>query len=70
MRAGMTVVDPATTWIDVDVTLEPDTVLEPNTLLRGSTHVATGAVVGPNSQLVDTRSAPAPASRTRPPTAP
>ena len=37
MRAGVTVVDPATTWIDVDVTLEPDTVLEPNTLLRGST---------------------------------
>ena len=30
MRAGTTVVDPATTWIDADVTLEPDTHLEPN----------------------------------------
>jgi bifunctional UDP-N-acetylglucosamine pyrophosphorylase/glucosamine-1-phosphate N-acetyltransferase len=54
MRAGTTVVDPATTWIDVDVTLAPDTLLEPNVLLRGSTQVATGATVGPNSELVDT----------------
>jgi len=55
MRAGTTVVDPLTTWIDADVTLEPDTLLEPNVLLRGSTHVAAGAVVGPNCHLVDTR---------------
>jgi bifunctional UDP-N-acetylglucosamine pyrophosphorylase / glucosamine-1-phosphate N-acetyltransferase len=54
MRAGVTVRDPATTWIDVGVTLEADTVLEPNTLLRGSTTVATGAHVGPNAELVDT----------------
>ena len=45
---------PPRTWIDVDVTLEPDTVLEPNVLLRGSTHVATGATVGPNCELTDT----------------
>ena len=43
MRAGTTVVDPRTTWIDADVTLEPDTLLEPNVLLRGSTRVAAGA---------------------------
>ena len=54
MRAGVTVVDPATTWVDVDVTLEPDAVLEPNTLLRGTTTVAAGAAVGPNCLLVDT----------------
>jgi bifunctional UDP-N-acetylglucosamine pyrophosphorylase/glucosamine-1-phosphate N-acetyltransferase len=54
MRAGVTVRDPATTWIDVDVRLEPDTVIEPNTLLRGTTTVATGAHVGPNTELVDT----------------
>jgi bifunctional UDP-N-acetylglucosamine pyrophosphorylase / glucosamine-1-phosphate N-acetyltransferase len=54
MRAGVTVRDPQTTWIDVDVTLEADTVLEPNTILRGTTTVATGAQVGPNTQLVDT----------------
>ncbi len=55
MRAGTTVVDPATTWIDADVTLEPDTYLEPNVLLRGSTHIASGAVVGPNCHLLDTQ---------------
>ena len=54
MRAGTTVVDPATTWIDADVTLQPDTLLEPNVLLRGVTSVATGATVGPNCRLVDT----------------
>ena len=55
MRAGVSVVDPATTWVDADVTLEPDVLLEPNTLLRGSTHVAAGASVGPNCLLVDTQ---------------
>jgi bifunctional UDP-N-acetylglucosamine pyrophosphorylase/glucosamine-1-phosphate N-acetyltransferase len=54
MVAGVTVRDPQTTWIDVGVTLEADTVLEPSTLLRGSTTVATGAVIGPNTELVDT----------------
>lgn len=54
MRAGVTVVDPATTWIDADVTLEADAHVEPNTLLRGRTHVGTGARVGPNCELTDT----------------
>lgn len=54
MREGVAVIDPATTWVDVDVTLDRDVVLEPNTLLRGRTTVATGAVVGPNCLLVDT----------------
>ncbi len=54
MRAGVSVLDPATTWIDTEVTLERDVVLEPNTLLRGATRVATGATIGPNCQLVDT----------------
>ena len=43
----MTIVDPATTWIDVTVTLERDAVIEPNTQLRGATSVGAGAVVGP-----------------------
>ena len=54
MLAGTTVRDPATTWIDVEVTLEPDTLLEPNVLLRGSSHLASGATVGPNCELTDT----------------
>jgi bifunctional UDP-N-acetylglucosamine pyrophosphorylase/glucosamine-1-phosphate N-acetyltransferase len=53
MRSGVTIVDPATTWIDVDVVLEPDSVVERNTGLHGSTTVARGAVVGPDSTLVD-----------------
>ncbi len=53
MRAGVTVIDPATTWIDVTVTLERDVTLEPGTLLRGETAVAEGALVGPESLLVD-----------------
>ena len=54
MRAGVTVVDPATTWIDVGVTLAADVTVHPNTQLHGATQVATGAVLGPNSTLRDT----------------
>ena len=53
MRAGVTVVDPATTWIDSDVVLEPDSVVERNTGLHGRTTVARGAVVGPDTTLLD-----------------
>ncbi len=54
MRSGVTVVDPATTWVDVTVTVAPDALLEPGVQLRGTTSVATGAVVGPDTTLVDT----------------
>ena len=54
MRSGVTVVDPATTWVDVQVTFEPDAVVHPNTQLRGTTHLAAGAEVGPNCTLTDT----------------
>ncbi len=53
MRAGVTVVDPQTTWVDVTVEVGNDTVLEPGTQLRGATTVASGAVVGPDTTLVD-----------------
>ncbi|MEW2359048.1 bifunctional UDP-N-acetylglucosamine diphosphorylase/glucosamine-1-phosphate N-acetyltransferase GlmU [Spirillospora sp. NPDC029432] len=55
MRAGVTVVDPATTWIDVTVTAERDAVVHPGTQLHGATHLGEGAEVGPNSTLTDTR---------------
>ena len=54
MREGVTIVDPATTWIDVQVELEPDVVVHPNTQLCGSTRIAAGAEVGPNCTLTDT----------------
>ncbi len=54
MRAGVTVIDPASTWIDVGVTLENDVTIAPNTQLHGRTRIASGAVVGPNTTLTDT----------------
>ncbi|HEY9524298.1 MAG TPA: bifunctional UDP-N-acetylglucosamine diphosphorylase/glucosamine-1-phosphate N-acetyltransferase GlmU [Thermopolyspora sp.] len=54
MRAGVTVIDPAATWVDVDVTLEPDVVLHPGTQLHGHTSVASGAEIGPATTLTDT----------------
>ncbi|MEU9267401.1 bifunctional UDP-N-acetylglucosamine diphosphorylase/glucosamine-1-phosphate N-acetyltransferase GlmU [Streptomyces sp. NPDC048251] len=55
MLSGVTVVDPATTWIDVTVTFERDAVVLPGTQLHGSTHLGEGAEVGPNSRLKDTQ---------------
>jgi bifunctional UDP-N-acetylglucosamine pyrophosphorylase/glucosamine-1-phosphate N-acetyltransferase len=54
MRAGVTVIDPASTWIDVGVTLENDVTIAPNTQLHGRTRIASGAVIGPNTTLTDT----------------
>jgi bifunctional UDP-N-acetylglucosamine pyrophosphorylase/glucosamine-1-phosphate N-acetyltransferase len=53
MRAGVSIIDPATTWVDVTAQLERDVVLEPNTQLRGATRVAEGATVGPDTTLID-----------------
>jgi bifunctional UDP-N-acetylglucosamine pyrophosphorylase / glucosamine-1-phosphate N-acetyltransferase len=53
MLAGVTIVDPATTWIEADVELEPDAVVHPFTQLRGHTRVAAGAEIGPHAVLVD-----------------
>jgi bifunctional UDP-N-acetylglucosamine pyrophosphorylase/glucosamine-1-phosphate N-acetyltransferase len=54
MLAGVAILDPATTWIDADVQLEPDATLLPNTQLKGTTVVRRGAVVGPDSTLTNT----------------
>ena len=51
MRAGVTVVDPATTWIDTDVTIGPDTVLQPNCQLLGATTVGANAQIGPDCTM-------------------
>lgn len=55
MLSGVTVVDPATTWVDVTVTFEQDVTVLPGTQLHGATHLAAGSVVGPNSRLTDTK---------------
>jgi bifunctional UDP-N-acetylglucosamine pyrophosphorylase/glucosamine-1-phosphate N-acetyltransferase len=54
MQDGVTVVDPATTWVDVDVQLAQDVVLHPATQLFGSTRVATRAEIGPECSVRDT----------------
>jgi bifunctional UDP-N-acetylglucosamine pyrophosphorylase/glucosamine-1-phosphate N-acetyltransferase len=53
MRAGVTVIDPATTWVEADVVLEPDVTLLPGVQLLGATAVAEDAVVGPDCTLKD-----------------
>jgi bifunctional UDP-N-acetylglucosamine pyrophosphorylase/glucosamine-1-phosphate N-acetyltransferase len=53
MLAGVTIVDPRTTWISAEVELEPDVVVHPFTVLRGRTTVATGAEIGPHVVAVD-----------------
>jgi bifunctional UDP-N-acetylglucosamine pyrophosphorylase/glucosamine-1-phosphate N-acetyltransferase len=53
MLAGVTVADPAATWIDADVGIGADTTLEPGCALRGSTRVGSRCTVGPHSTLID-----------------
>jgi len=47
MLAGVTIVDPATTWIEADVEIEPDVTIHPFTVIRGSVRIAMGAQLGP-----------------------
>ncbi len=53
MLAGVSIVDPTTTWIEPTVMLEPDAVVHPFTVLRGATAVAAGAELGPHVVAVD-----------------
>ena len=53
MRAGVTIVDPATTWIDVDVEIGQDTTILPGTQLLGATSIGEDAVIGPDVTLTD-----------------
>jgi bifunctional UDP-N-acetylglucosamine pyrophosphorylase/glucosamine-1-phosphate N-acetyltransferase len=52
-RAGVTVVDPATTWIDVDVEIGRDTVIAPGTQLLGGTRIGARCLIGPDTTLTD-----------------
>jgi bifunctional UDP-N-acetylglucosamine pyrophosphorylase / glucosamine-1-phosphate N-acetyltransferase len=54
MAAGVTIMDPNTTWIDVDVKLEPGARIYPSTQLEGRTVVGAGACIGPGTLLRDT----------------
>jgi bifunctional UDP-N-acetylglucosamine pyrophosphorylase/glucosamine-1-phosphate N-acetyltransferase len=58
MLAGVTIVDPQTTWIEPDVEIEPDAEIHPFTVVRGKSKIAAGAVVGPHAVVVDAEIGP------------
>ncbi|HEY8029557.1 MAG TPA: NTP transferase domain-containing protein [Gaiellaceae bacterium] len=51
MLAGVTIVDPASTWIDADVEIEPDVTIQPFSVLRGRIRIAGGVEIGPFAYL-------------------
>lgn len=53
MLAGVSILDPQSTWIEADVELAPDAVVHPFTVLRGRTRIAAHAEVGPHAVVVD-----------------
>jgi bifunctional UDP-N-acetylglucosamine pyrophosphorylase/glucosamine-1-phosphate N-acetyltransferase len=53
MKSGVTIVDPLSTWIDSTATVANDVVIMPGSAIAGATTVATGAVIGPRTTLVD-----------------
>jgi len=53
MLEGVTVVDPATTWVHASVDLAPDVILLPGTSLEGATSIGAGARIGPDTTLID-----------------
>jgi len=55
MLAGVTIVDPQTTYIEVGVTIRQDTTIWPNTYLQGDTQIGTGCTIGPNAFIRDTQ---------------
>ena len=58
MRAGVTIVDPPSTFIDADVEIGEDARIEPWTILAGTTVIGPEAVIGPRAQVVDSRIGP------------
>lgn len=53
MRAGVTIADPSTTWIDADVSIGQDTTILPGTQLLGATSIGSGVLIGPDCTLRD-----------------
>ncbi len=53
MRAGVTIEDPGSTWIDADVRIEPDATILPGTYLRGDTAIGSASTVGPMTTVID-----------------
>jgi bifunctional UDP-N-acetylglucosamine pyrophosphorylase/glucosamine-1-phosphate N-acetyltransferase len=58
MAAGVTLVDPDHTYIDLDVTIERDAIIYPNVTLEGTTHIGEGSVIRPGTRIADSRIGP------------
>ncbi|HHW06856.1 MAG TPA: bifunctional UDP-N-acetylglucosamine diphosphorylase/glucosamine-1-phosphate N-acetyltransferase GlmU [Clostridia bacterium] len=54
MLAGVTMLDPVTTYIEAGVEVGPDTVIHPFTILRGKTRIGRGCTIGPQVNMLDT----------------
>ena len=54
MANGVTIIDPATTYIDIDVSIGSDTVIRPMTFLEGATSIGADCEIGPSARLIDT----------------
>ncbi len=63
MDNGVTLLDPATTYIDVGVQIAPDTTIGPNTTIEGETSIGRGSVIGPSVQIRDATIGPGAAIR-------
>jgi len=53
MEEGVTMIDPQTVYIDIEVKIGRDTVIYPNTILKGNTVIDEGCALGPNSVIED-----------------
>lgn len=53
MKAGVTMLDPRSVWIEPDVRIENDVEILPQTMLSGTTSIASGSVIGPNTRLTN-----------------
>ena len=54
-RAGVTILDPSSTWLDITVSLGEDVTILPGTILRGFTSIGAGSTIGPEVQMTDTQ---------------
>jgi len=55
MLAGVTIIDPASTYIEADVVIGSDTIVYPGTVLRGATVIGEGCTIGPNADIADSK---------------
>lgn len=53
MRAGVSMLDPTTTWIDTSVKIAADAIIHPGTAISGASIISEGAIIGPRTTLVD-----------------